>query len=135
MQKTLWFIWSAMVYSILIYLGVAYFLVRSTSAASPEFVPAFAIFTIFLALLSVGMSIVIRMKLLSGPMQEGKLDLASPQGMQKYQTISIISWALDETIAIFGLVLVVISGVFYYAIPYCVVSLVLLALHRPSVSN
>lgn len=135
MQKTLWFIWGAMVYSILLYLGVAYLLVKPSSAVSSEFIDSIAIFLIFLAILSAGMSIVVRLKLLTAPLQDGRIDLSSPQGAQKYQTISIISWALDESIAIFGLVFVVTSGVYYYAVPFCVVSLVLLALHRPNFPN
>jgi len=126
MQKTLWFVWSVFVYSIVLYLGVAYFFLDS-SISNPDVVPAVAGVTILLSIVSGVMSVVIRVKLLSKSM-----DMNSDKDVQKYQTISIINWALSESIAVFGLILVVISGVFYYAIPYCVVSLVLLILHRPA---
>ena len=126
MQKTLWFVWSVFVYSIVLYLGVAYFFLDS-SISNPDVVPAVAGVTILLSVVSGVMSVVIRVKLLSKSM-----DMNSDKDVQKYQTISIINWALSESIAVFGLILVVISGVFYYAIPYCVVSLVLLILHRPA---
>lgn len=133
MQKTLWFIWGALVYAILLYLGVAFFLVR-TSAASPELLTVVAGLTILLSIISCAMSILVWIKLLRAPLQSGTLDLQSESGFQRYQTLSIITWALDETIAIFGLVLVVMSGVIYYAVPFCVISLVLLILQRPQQS-
>ncbi len=126
MQKTLWVIWSVFVYSIVLYLGGAYFFLDS-SVSNPGVVPAVAGVTILLSVVSGVMSVVIRVKLLST-----SLDMNSDKDVQKYQTISIINWALSESIAVFGLILAVISGVFYYAIPYCVVSLVLLILHRPT---
>lgn len=129
MQKTLWFVWSVFVYSIVLYLGVAYFFLDS-SISHPGVVPAVAGVTILLSVVSGVISVVIRVKLLSKSM-----DMSSDKDVQKYQTISIINWALSESIAVFGLILVVISGVFYYAIPYCVVSLVLLILHRPAIPS
>ncbi|MGC9327131.1 MAG: hypothetical protein ACP5I1_05835 [Candidatus Hinthialibacter sp.] len=134
MRRKLWFLWSAFIYAILIYLVLAYFLV-SSKTSNPDFVPIIAMVTILLSVVTAIISVLIRLKLLTGPIQNGSLDIETEQGFQKYQTISIINWALSESIAVFGLILVIISGNFYYVIPYSVISLVLLILHRPSLGG
>ncbi|MBN2328459.1 MAG: hypothetical protein JXR73_15050 [Candidatus Omnitrophica bacterium] len=134
MRKKLWFLWSVFIDAIVIYLVLAYFLV-SSNTSNPDFVPIVAMVTILLSIISAMISILIRLKLLTGPIQNGALDIHSEQGFQKYQTISIVNWALSESVAVFGLILVIISGNFYYAIPYCVISLILLILHRPSLGG
>ncbi len=134
MQKKLWIIWSAFIYAVLIYAGISYFLLQPT-ISNTEMVPFFAGVTVLMSVISAVMSIVIRVKLLSGPIQDGRLLLDTEAGFQKYQTISIITWALSESIAVFGLILVVISGIFFYVIPYCVVSLGLLLLQMPTLKS
>lgn len=102
-----------------------------SGSANPGILPILSGLLIFLSLISAVMSSLVWLKLLKAPIESGTLDIQTATGLQRYQTLSIIIWALDETIAVFGLVLVVISGVVYYAIPFCVVSLVLLVLQRP----
>jgi len=126
----MWFIWCAFVSSIFLYVGISFVLVQSGSA-NPGILPILSGLLIFLSLISAVMSSLVWLKLLKAPIESGTLDIQTTTGLQRYQTLSIIIWALDETIAVFGLVLVVISGVVYYAIPFCVVSLVLLVLQRP----
>ena len=52
--------------------------------------------------------------------------------LQKYFTACIVSWALCESIAIFGLVLSFLSGEPKYFVPFGALSLVNFAIYRPS---
>jgi len=61
--------------------------------------------------------------------------VAASSAVGKYFTTSIISWALCESIAIYGLVLVFLSGDFRYYAPFAGVSLLNFLFYRPSIDD
>ncbi len=133
MQKNFWIIWGAFVSSIIIYIVIAYTMISRVT--SPDIADSYmymtAIITIICSIISAISSIILRAKLINSSIEDGTLDIKSEEGLKKYLTLSVINWVLSESIAVFGLIMMVLSGVFYYVIPYCVVSIALLIIHIP----
>jgi hypothetical protein len=92
---------------------------------------------IFPALLFAAISIAVgtliyRRRALVVPIQSGRLDLNTQQGLAKAFTPYILNLVLSEAVAIYGLVLSMLSGEFLYTVGFVAAGLSLLYLHRPT---
>lgn len=130
MGKNLWFIWIAFVFAVFLYVVIGFFL-QGTVLLEPTQVKTLE--WVFFALsLSCGTgALLLRWKGIHEPIQMKTLNPQTIEGFQKYLMFSLIAWSLTESIAIFGLVMTILSGNFYAGLPYSAASLILLALQTP----
>lgn len=98
---------------------------------STNYIIMVAVITMICTIVSGVSSIIIKVKFISSSIDDGTLDIKSEDGLKKYLTYSIINWALSASIAVFGLIMMVLSGVFYYVLPYSIISIALLIIHKP----
>lgn len=130
MGKNLWFIWIAFVFAVFLYVVIGFFL-QGTVLLEPTQVKTLEWVFFALSLVCAAGALLLRWKGIHEPIQMKTLDLNTTAGQTKYLTLSILAWALSESIAIFGLVMTILSGNFYTGLPYSLASLILLALQTP----
>jgi hypothetical protein len=123
-------LWWALVVSLLVYTGVAHILEVPPSDAVPIELLASS-FVLLSAGVAVG-SLAYRRHALSGPIQSGKLDPATPEGRQQALQPFIMNLVLSESVGIYGLVLALLSGNPVFSIGFSSAALVLMFLHRPT---
>ena len=92
---------------------------------------------IFPALLSVAIiialgTIIYRRRALVLPIQSGQLDLNTKEGLAKAFTPFILNLVLSQAVAIYGLVLSIMSGEPGYTLGFVAAALVLMYIHRPT---
>ena len=130
---TLWIIWGGMFGSLVIY-GLVLSIVSPESAKDPSTIRIMAMSMGGMSLAMIGGMFFLRKTMFFGPLEDGAFD--DRQGVrQKYFTVSIITWALSEAIAIYGLVLSFLSGqlVFYGA--FAAVGATLMVRFRPQLAD
>ncbi len=128
----LWVLWAALAGSILACAAVAFLQTRTTALADASFPQ-----TLYWVLLGMGLSnalvsIVIRQFLLVRAVRRGTLDLQTSVGLQRAFVLFLVTWALSETLGIFGLVIVFLGAHFASGIPFWGLALLLMLLHRPT---
>jgi hypothetical protein len=123
-------LWWALLASQLVYVVVAY----AKAPLHPATVPI-EILTFALALVSLATAIgttIYRRKALVDPIQAGRLDPGTPQGRVKTFMPFIINLALSESLAIYGVLLTLLSGRMIYCAAFTAGSLLLFYVHRPT---
>ncbi|HET7453619.1 MAG TPA: hypothetical protein VFL12_12805 [Thermoanaerobaculia bacterium] len=103
-DRTLFAVWGAMVASILVYAAVAAWALRGSAPS-----PSRSGVDLWLDVEAAGTAwaaIVLWKTRRSDLLRSGALDPATPAGRSALRRVSIVCWALVESIAIFGLVLV-----------------------------
>lgn len=103
-SRTLFLVWGAMAASILVYGFVAILVIRSGRPSS-----ASSGVDLWLEIEAAGAAwaaLVLWKTRRNDPIRSGALDPESPDGRAAIRKVSIVCWALVESIAIFGLVLV-----------------------------
>jgi hypothetical protein len=126
-------IWWALVASLLIYVGMARVVKLSSDAAVPNEILAIA-----LAVISVIMgagTLFYRRYAVAEPIQAGKLDPTTPDGLQRSFIPFIVNLVMSESIGVYGLVLALLSGNSNYSIAFSVPALILMYLHRPTAGD
>jgi len=128
-----WIIWGALVNAVLVYGGVGI----ATAPPAPEMVegtepsPLVPVLAVA-AVVVLAVSVILRLVLESRIWQGRKPDLTDPGDFGKFLTIRIVSFALAESAAIFGLVLrlsgAISNGMF---VAFLGAALVGLAYHAP----
>lgn len=106
-DRTLRIVWGAMVASILVYAAVAAsFLRAGASAVGHEKTSGIDLWLEVEAAGTAWAAIVLWKTRRTDPIRNGALDPESAAGRVAIRRVSIVCWALAESIAIFGLVLV-----------------------------
>jgi hypothetical protein len=123
-------LWWSLVISLLVYVVVAHV----ASVPHNAQIPLGMLFAVF-AVVSVGTAagtLIYRRHALAGPIKRGELDPSSREGQQKAFQPFILNLLLSESVGIYGLVLALLSGEGAYSVPFVLVALALLYLHRPT---
>jgi len=129
-------LWWAMCFSQLVYIYVVYTMSKTPPAEAPPGVPV----GMFVALLVVSITMAIgtilyRRRALVRPIQSGQLDLTTKEGAAKAFTPFILNLVLSQAIAIYGLVLSIMSGQTSYTVGFVAAALALMYIHRPTSSD
>lgn len=131
---SLWIVWAALSGSVLACAVIAFLQTRAAASIDASFPQ-----TLYLVLLGMGLSnalvsVVIRQFLLVRAVRRGTLDLQTSAGSQRAFVLFLVTWALSETLGIFGLVIVLLGASFVSGIPFWGLALVLMLLHRPTLN-
>jgi hypothetical protein len=135
-------IWIAHLASLAVFAGVGIAVSGSVSAAPDAAAllrPALVVVSVIVALASLWW----RRSLATSPrspfylfaeedVATGAQPVAEGTGITRLQTNCIIVWALSESVAVFGLVLTILSGVPSDVVPFLAGTVVLLYVHRPA---
>ncbi len=106
-RSMLWIVWGAMFASL-----AAYAVLPLLLPGSGEADPILPLVTALLGALAAAnalASVVLRALALVRPLRCRRLELGTPEGVQRFFTISLLNWALSESVALFGVVLFVFS--------------------------
>jgi hypothetical protein len=126
----MWLIWASLVGALAVYGLIPVFVPLPAEPSSAPQTPL----TMALAIVAVGTavaSIAVRRVALVGPIHRGELDPSTESGVARFFAISLVSWALSESIGLYGLVLFFlfrVSGPLYL---FLAVAFVLLLYHAP----
>jgi hypothetical protein len=93
--------------------------------------PAALLLTVAIA---VG-TMILRKRALVDRIQSGDVDLSTPDGLGKLFTPFVLNLVLSEAVAIFGLVLSLLSNEPLYTVGFVAASLALMYVHRPTASE
>lgn len=121
-------IWASMLFWVAIYAALPA-VVPAPSDAQP--VPLVAPLLAAIGLSTAVASLVIRAVGLVRPVRDGKLDPGSPAGQQRILVLSIVNWALAESIGVFGLVCYLMGTGVVWLYGMAGAAAVLLAIHAP----
>lgn len=125
-------LWWTLVVSLLVYAVVAHVASPEPSPDRQALVPVLlGIFTLMSLGFGVG-TLVYRRRALVEPIQSGRLDPGTPEGLARAFTPFVLNLVLSESVGLYGLVLAFISGQPGYALPFILAALVLMFLHRPT---
>jgi hypothetical protein len=123
-------LWWALVVALLVYVVMAHIVEVPPSPDLPlELLTG--IFASLSLVLGVG-SLILRRRALSSPIQSGRLDPSTPEGLQRATPPFILSLVLSESVGIYGLLLSLLSGNPFYSVVFAGAALVLMFLHRPT---
>jgi hypothetical protein len=116
---TLWILWGALFFTLFIYLLVLYITTTNAEgfeAPDPEFISTIRMAFGVIAVGEIAAIFVLRHVTFFSKLADG--DIASVEELRgKYMTTCILSWALSESIAIYGLVLAFLThNLVYYFI-------------------
>ena len=130
--QTTFIIWAALTFSVVPYIGVAVFVVEpKEEPLAFAFVAAVGGMAIFNLLLSVGMRMWLtqpKMLLASGKSPQDLMANHFPLNLSHL----IMTWAVAESAAVFGLVLSFLAGDSQYAIGFGILTIAtMLVFHRP----
>lgn len=127
---TLWLIWGTLLFAMAMYGVMTQFI------GSNDPMPASSLQTFIIALSVVSVSEVPVIWFLRQTMFYKRLDDRNFSNIddlqQAYFTTSIITWALCESIAIYGFVLAVMSSQVVYYFPFALAGAILMLLFRPN---
>jgi F0F1-type ATP synthase membrane subunit c/vacuolar-type H+-ATPase subunit K len=139
-MQMLWFIWAAMLGSLLIYIFVCHLLGEGFGHVERSAVPIELLKKIFYGVVAVSLiaSYYLRRLMLKGrssavgvTIARGLFTLNKPPFVGQYSTAVIISLALSESIGIYGLVLFLLGGGFKTLYTFIVVSALAMVFFRP----
>lgn len=122
-------LWGALLSSTLVYPVISFVLKAPEDFQAAEGFDVLAIAMGGAAVSSAVMSFVLKHLLFGKPASQGKAT------RQTWQTAHIISWAMSESVAIFGFVLFMLSYQQMYMAPFMAGSWLLFALHFPKKSS
>lgn len=126
-------LWWALVASLFVYVGVA-LVVAPDGTPSPVAGALAPVLGVVAVGLGIG-TIVYRRRALVEPIQSGRLDPRTPEGMGRALPAFILNVVLSESVAIFGLVLSLLAASPFYAVAFAAGALVLMVVHRPTASE
>jgi F0F1-type ATP synthase membrane subunit c/vacuolar-type H+-ATPase subunit K len=125
-------LWIALLASQVVYLAVA-FIVRPAGQPLPSLAVSRLFFTLAaLAVVTAVGSMLYRRKALVAPIQAGRLDPNHADGFAQAFAPFVLGLVLAESIAIYGLVLALLSHEPSFALPFALLAFVLTGLQRPS---
>ena len=137
----IWIIWAALAISALIYVLLAHLLAKSWTAPQPDFLSTLrnALYVVSIVELLIIHFIRKRMLATRSDSRAFKLTLLTKhdptQALGKYTTISIVSWAIADSIAIYGLLLFLLGGSFKDLYLFVAVALVVMIYYHPKMSE
>jgi hypothetical protein len=131
-HPTLRVLWLALLASQVIYLVVPYVAEVAGRRPDPGVLNTLTLILAGISLATGAGTIVYRRRALVDPIQAGRLDPDSPDGAAKAFSPIILNLVLTESIAIYGLVLALLSGSPSRAVPFALGAFVLMWVHRPT---
>lgn len=123
-------LWWTLVVSLLIYVLVAHVVDVAPNPSAPISL-LLPVFTGLSLAIAAG-TVILRRRALSEPIQAGRLDPSTAEGLAAAFTPFILSLVLAESIGIFGLVLAFLSGDPSYSVWFSAGAIALLFVHRPT---
>lgn len=124
-----WIVWGALVLSIPVY-GAVLVLAPMEGGAEPELLRLFRLALPLAAAAEIVAIVVVRKVMFFGPLEEGEFEDLD-ELHQGYFTTSIVTWALAESIAIYGFVLSFLGAPLAYFWGFAVVAILLDLYYRP----
>jgi len=129
MVRKLNIIWICFFSAIFVYSALA-FILNKISISVPDN-PVLLLVIAVIAFSSCALSFVLRSRMIVQPIHNGSLDVKSEEGMKKLLANFIVVWAVCESIAIVGLVAVILSGNPILYAPFALVSVTLMLVNHP----
>lgn len=129
----MWIIWGALLASLPAYGGVLPIL-ETQQSMDPETFQMMLIGLAVAAVSEIPVIFVLRKMLFFGKLENGDFEDREAVGQQYYVT-SIVTWALCESIAIYGFVLSFMSGKLIYYPAFAAVGAALMILFRPKLNE
>lgn len=126
-RRTNWMLWAALLAAQVIYVGIAASGIGGRSSASP---PA-EVFTIALGVIGIGTAIGAHL-CWRHSRGAGRAAHEPPPSQQQAFTFFLLACVLDESIAIYGLVLAFLGAPVETWAPFSVAAFALLLVHRPA---
>ena len=126
---TMWIVWGALLVSVFIYGGVVSF----AGADEPKSAEELQMFLIVFSAIAAGeipVIFVLRKMLFFDKLDDRDFDDRGDVA-DNYFTASIITWALCESIAIYGFMLAFLSGEVIYYFPFAAVAVAMMLYFRP----
>jgi len=139
-MKTLWFIWAAMLGSLLMYMFLCHQLGVGFKSTGDYNLPigllrmilaGMGVFALIMAYFLRRSMLTVRAGLPKARLVERMVEWNAPPFMAKYATAVIVSLALAESIGIYGLVLFLLGGGFKTLYIFIVVSALAMVFYRP----
>lgn len=127
-------VWGALLFSVATYLLVLVLVTADTEgfeAPDAETVPLLLSTFIFAGLFTAIGALFVRRFLFFAPFEKGKFETRSSFD-GAYFTMSIITWAMSEAVAIFGFLLAIMTYELEYFVYFAVPSVLLLLFFRPT---
>ena len=126
-------LWWMLCISQLVYIQVVYTMSTTPPSEEPPGVPdgMFPALLIVATIMAIG-TVIFRRRALVLPIQSGQIDLTTKEGLAKAFTPFILNLVLSQAIAIYGLVLSIMSGEIGYTVGFVAAALVLMYIHRPT---
>lgn len=131
-QTTIQLVWFALLSSQVIYLAIPFVIRFAGQPADPSFVRLLSVALGSVSLVVAIGTLIYRRRALVEPIRAGELDPSSQQGFARAFTPLILNLVLTESIAIYGLVLALLSHRPGSALPFAIGAFVLMYLHRPT---
>jgi len=122
-------VWLALVASLLVY-GAIPFVLPLPGEPAAVLVPLVAAL-VFVALATALATMVLRRVAITGPLASGALDPATKTGAGRVLAISVVLWALCESIGVYGLVLFFLYRELALFYPFLLVAMALMLFHAP----
>lgn len=130
-QQSRWAIWAAMAVSLLVYLSIPLFMpAPPMTYETTDFGVLFTVLGVIAVLTSVA-SLLLRRAIVIQPLQNGTLDPESEAGAQRLTQGFVVTWALSEAVAVYGLVLYLLTRQVQLMVPFIMMSACLLMFHAP----
>ena len=132
-QPILWVIWGSMLASLAVYAALPSLLPPAEAPPAPSIPLVGALLGFSFAVGAA--SVVLRHVLLVRPARSGKLDITRPEGSARWLQISVLLWALAESVGIAGLALWFVHrdpGLLY---PFLAGAALLMVVHAPRTAS
>jgi hypothetical protein len=137
----IWIIWAALAISALIYVLLAHLLAKSWTAPQPDFLSTlrnafYVVSTAEIFIIHFSRKWMLATRSDSGAFKSALVTKHHPTpGLGKYTTVSIVSWAIADSIAIYGLLLFLLGGSFQDLYLFVAVALAVIIFYRPKMSE
>lgn len=126
-NRALWYALSA---SLFVYALIPNLLQRPVNPEAPIGLLT-AVFASMSLVIAIG-TIAYRRRALAGPIEAGRLDPTTPEGLQRAFPVFALNLMLSESVGIYGFVLSLLSGRAIYVLVFAAGALALLYVHRPT---
>ena len=137
----IWIIWAAMIISALIYVLLAHLLSKNWTALQPNYLSTLRNALYIVAVVEILIIAFFRNRMLESRSDSWVFKSAlvpkqySTPALGKYTTVSIVSWTLAESVAIYGLLLFLLGGSFKDLYLFVAGSLAVMIYYRPKMSE
>lgn len=125
-------VWFVLLVSQVLYLALPYVVELEGRRPDTGFLSPFTLALAAIAVVTAAGTLVYRRRALVEPIQSGRLDPTSPSGAVHAFSPIILNLVLTESIAIYGLVLGLLSGSATRGLPFAIGAFVLMWVHRPT---